>query len=194
MKKRAVFLDRDGTINVDVGYPRDFGQVPIYPGSFEAIRKIAEAGFLAVVVTNQSGIGRGFFGEEEIEALHGRMKEALAARGAPVAAIYFCPHYEESADPRYREACACRKPAPGMAERAARELDVDPAASYMIGDKVEDILFGLGIGAVPILVRTGYGEGSAIQLRARGIDPAYIASGLPDAVDWILRRERARRP
>ena len=193
MKKRAVFLDRDGTINVDVGYPKDFGQIAFFPGTIEAIRKINAAGFLVVVVSNQSGVGRGFFSEEELRVLHESLKGALAAGGARLDAIYYCPHFEQSAEARYRLACSCRKPAPGLADRAARELGVDPAVSYMIGDKVEDIQFGLSIGAAAVLVRTGYGEGSAVRLRELGIRPAHIASGILEAVDWILEREAALR-
>jgi D-glycero-D-manno-heptose 1,7-bisphosphate phosphatase len=193
MKKRAVFLDRDGTINVDVGYPRDFGQIAFFPGTIEAIRKINAAGFLAVVVSNQSGVGRGFFSEEDLRVLHDRLKDALAAGGARLDAIYYCPHYDQSADARYRGTCACRKPAPGLAERAARDLGVDPAASYMIGDKVEDIQFGRAIGAAAVLVRTGYGEGSVVRLRELRIEPAHVARGILEAVDWILEREAARR-
>ena len=146
MKKRAVFFDRDGTINVDVGYPRDFAQVTLFPWSAEAIRRINAAGFVALVVTNQSGVGRGFYSEEELQTLHRRMGAALAAQGARLDAFYYCPHYGYAADPRYRRGCACRKPAPGMAERASRDFGLDLASSYMIGDKVEDVQFGLAFG------------------------------------------------
>ncbi len=194
MKKRAVFLDRDGTINVDVGYPRDFAQVTLFPWSAEAIRKINAAGFVTVVVTNQSGVGRGFYGEDELQTLHRRMTEALAAEGAGLDAVYYCPHYDYAADPRYRGGCACRKPRPGLAERAAAAFDLDLQASYVIGDKVEDVQFGLAFGAAPILVRTGYGERSAVRLAALGLRPAAVAPHLLEAVEWLLERERTRRP
>jgi len=193
MKNRAVFLDRDGTINMDVGYPRDFSQVTIYPSSFEAIRRINEAGFRAVVVTNQSGIGRSFLSEADLAALHQKMTAALAAGGARLDAIYYCPHHDQAVDPRYRMECDCRKPRPGMALRAALAFDLDLAASYMIGDKVEDVRFGLAAGATPILVRTGYGEASAVTLAGLGIRPAAVVSGILEAVDWLLKRERASR-
>lgn len=193
MKNRAVFLDRDGTINIDVGYPRDFSQVTIYPSGFEAIRRINEAGFRAVVVTNQSGVGRGFLSEDDLAALHKKMTAALAAGGARLDAIYYCPHYGQAADPRYRMDCDCRKPRPGMALRAALAFDLDLAASYMIGDKVEDVQFGLAAGATPILVRTGYGQASAVKLTGLGIRPAAVAAGILEAVAWLLERERAVR-
>ncbi len=193
MKKRAVFLDRDGTINVDVGYPREFAQVTLFPWSAEAVRRINAAGFIAVVVTNQSGVGRGFYSEEELQTLHRRMGDALAARGARLDAFYYCPHYDFAADPRYRGGCACRKPAPGMAERASRDFGLDLASSYMIGDKVEDIQLGLAFGGTPILVRTGFGEASAVRLEALGPRPAAIAAHLLEAVAWLEKRERSTR-
>lgn len=193
MKKRAVFLDRDGTINVDVGYPRDYAQVTLFPWSAEAVRRINAAGFVTVVVTNQSGVGRGFYSEAELQALHRGMERALAARGARVDAFYYCPHYEFAADPRYRDGCGCRKPAPGMAERAAREFGLDLDSSYMIGDKVEDIQFARAFGGTPILVRTGYGETSALRLEALGLRPATVAAHLLEAVAWLEERERSLR-
>jgi D-glycero-D-manno-heptose 1,7-bisphosphate phosphatase len=193
MKKRAVFLDRDGTINVDVGYPRDFAQVTLFPWSAEAVRRINSAGFVTVLVTNQSGVGRGFYSEDELQTLHRRMGRALADQGARLDAVYYCPHYEFAADLRYRNGCGCRKPAPGMAERAAGDFGLDLAASYMIGDKVEDIQLGQAFGGTPILVRTGYGELSALRLEALGLRPAAVAAHLLEAVAWLEERERSLR-
>jgi D-glycero-D-manno-heptose 1,7-bisphosphate phosphatase len=193
MLRRAVFLDRDGTINVDVGYPRDFAQVTIFPWSATAIRRINAAGFAAVVVTNQSGVGRGFYSEAELQTLHRKMAAALAAQGARLDAFYYCPHYEFAAEPGYRGGCACRKPAPEMAERAAGDLGLDLSSSYMIGDKVEDVQLGRAFGGSPILVRTGYGEISVRRLEALGQRPAFIAAHLLEAVGWIGEREPAFR-
>jgi D-glycero-D-manno-heptose 1,7-bisphosphate phosphatase len=193
MKKRAVFLDRDGTLNVDVGYPRDFAQITLFPWSAEAVRRINVAGFVAVVVTNQSGVGRGFFSEEELQTLHRRMVEALAADGARLDAVYYCPQYDYAAEPRYRGGCACRKPTPGMAEQASRDFGLDLAASYMIGDKIEDVQLGLAFGGTPILVRTGYGESSAVRLEALGLRAAAVVPHLLDAVAWLEERERSFR-
>jgi len=186
MNKRAIFLDRDGTINEDVGYPNHYPQIHIYPESFEALRKINASGFLAVVITNQSGIGRGYLTEENLNDIHEKMKAAFAERGVRIDGIYSCPHYELSPDSRYRKNCTCRKPEPGLALRAAEELGINLNASYMIGDKVEDILFGWNIGARPVLVRTGFGEESERRLREMGVRPAHIAADLLAAVDWIL--------
>lgn len=193
MKKRAVFLDRDGTINKDVGYPNSYGMIEIYPYSFDAVRKINASGFLAVIVTNQSGIGRGFIEEKNLNDIHRKLRLAFAAKNARFDGIYYCPHFVESPDPEYRKDCHCRKPNPGMAEQAARDLDIDTARSYMIGDKVEDILFGMNIGATPILLLTGFGQKSLPILREKGIEPPFVAETLKEAVDWILEREQTER-
>jgi D-glycero-D-manno-heptose 1,7-bisphosphate phosphatase len=192
MKKRAVFLDRDGTINRDVGYPNSYSMVEIYPYSFEAVRKINEAGFLSVIVTNQSGIGRGFIEEKNLHDIHRKLRLAFAEQKATLDGIYYCPHDEYSEMQEYRKACACRKPNPGMAQQAARDLDIDTARSYMIGDKVEDILFGINIQATPILLLTGFGQKSLQKLKEQEIEPAHVAETLKEAVDWILNREQAK--
>jgi len=189
LSRRAVFLDRDGTINVDVGYPRRWDQISIYPYAFEAVRRLKAAGFLAVVVTNQSGIGRGFLTEADLTNIHARMAEEFLRRGAPLDAIYHCPHFETAAIAAYRLACACRKPEPGMGLRAAAELGIDRTRSFMVGDKVEDMLFGLNIGAAPILVRTGYGAIAEPKLAAMEFRTAFVADDLGAAADWILARE-----
>lgn len=195
MKNRAIFLDRDGTINRDVGYPDSYDMIEIYPYSFDAVRKINSSGFLAVIVTNQSGVGRGLIREKNLLDIHRKMGMDFAKRKARFDGIYYCPHYSESDSPEYRKDCSCRKPNPGMAQQAARDLDIDTAKSYMIGDKVEDILFGMNIAATPVLLLTGYGRKSLPALREKGIQPAKVAETLLDAVDWILERENTgRRP
>lgn len=188
--KRAIFLDRDGTINEDVGYPKSFAEIHILPSSFEAVRKINQAGFLAVIITNQSGIGRGLLTEEELRDIHLKMSQVFELQGAHFDAIYYCPHYTESPFPEYKKDCFCRKPFQGMALQAATELGVDLKRSYMIGDKVEDILFGFNIEATPILVLTGYGRDSLKSLITEGLSPAFAAQDLLAAVEWILERER----
>jgi D-glycero-D-manno-heptose 1,7-bisphosphate phosphatase len=187
MKKRAIFLDRDGTINEDVGYPNDYSQIIIYPFAFEAIKKINGAGFLTVIITNQSGIGRGLLTEENLQDIHQKMKAALLAEKVHIDGIYYCPHYELSALPEYKKDCTCRKPNPGMALQAAADLNIELKNSFVIGDKVEDILFGLNINANPILVLTGYGQKSLQELEKKKIKPVYIAQNLLHAVDWIIQ-------
>jgi D-glycero-D-manno-heptose 1,7-bisphosphate phosphatase len=189
MKKKAVFLDRDGTLNVDDGYPSSFSQIVIYPASYEAVRKLNAAGLLTIVITNQSGIGRGLLTENDLAALHTQISASFADQGARLDAFYYCPHYERSEISHYRLDCTCRKPNAGLALRAAADFGIDLECSYMVGDKVEDILFGLTIKATSILVRTGFGEESLLRLRARGAQPAFVAEDILAAADWILDRE-----
>lgn len=189
MKKRAIFIDRDGTINEDVGYPSLFSQIKIFPFSFEAVKKINEAGFLAVIVTNQSGIGRGLLSEKDLQEIHQKMCASFHAYQAHFDGIYYCPHYRLSSNPQYRKNCSCRKPNSGMALEAAAALNIDLKGSYLVGDKVEDILFGRNIQAVPVLVLTGFGEKSLVQLIKKGIRPTHVAQNLLEAVNWIFKRE-----
>jgi D-glycero-D-manno-heptose 1,7-bisphosphate phosphatase len=191
VKKRAVFLDRDGTINRDVGYPNSYGLIEIFPYSFDAVRKINTSGFLAVVVTNQSGVGRGLIDEKNLKEIHQKMEAAFAEHSAHFDGIYYCPHFLSSTIPAYRKDCTCRKPLPGMARQAAADLDIDTEHSYMIGDKVEDIEFGLNIKAQPILLLTGFGRKSLTKLKEKNIKPVHVASNLLAAVDWILKNESA---
>ncbi len=185
-KRRAVFLDRDGTLNEDTGYPADFGQVHIYPGAFEAVRRLGRAGFVTVVVTHQSGLGRGYFDACELNALHARFLEEFARRQAPIDALYLCPHAGDGTD---GADCSCAKPRPGLGLRAAAELGIDLRGSYMVGDKPADVLFGLNIGAVPVLVLTGYGRSAQPALAGLGVRPSHVAVGILEAAAWILDRE-----
>jgi D-glycero-D-manno-heptose 1,7-bisphosphate phosphatase len=188
VSRPAVFLDRDGTIIDDAGYPSRFDQVRIFPRSFAAVRRLNDAGFPVVVVTNQSGVGRGFLSEDELSVLHRKLAEAFAAEGARLDAFYYCPHHAASSDPRYGRECLCRKPQPELGLRAAADLDLDLARSYMIGDKADDVRFGRAIGATPILVLTGYGREARKKLADGATPPAAVAADLGEAVDWILAR------
>ena len=181
----AVFLDRDGTLNEDAGYPADFRQVHIYPGAFEAVRLLKRSGFAAVVVTHQSGVGRGYFDTAELDALHHRFGEEFARRDAPLDGIYACLHGPDEG------ACTCAKPQPGLGLRAARELGLDLGSSFMVGDKTVDVLFSRAIGAVPVLVLTGYGRAAAPALDAGGLRPAHTAPGILEAAAWILEQGRS---
>lgn len=190
MRKKAVFLDRDGNINRDVGYPDSFESIHIYPYSFEALKRLNEAGLLAVIITNQSGIGRGLIKEGNLKNIHEKMIRTFHARGARIDAMYYCPHYIHSLNPKYKLDCACRKPKPAMALKAAQDFGIDLLHSYMVGDKVEDMLFALNINAKPVLVLTGYGKESFPRLLKQGIHPAYTAPNLLDAADWIISQEK----
>jgi D-glycero-D-manno-heptose 1,7-bisphosphate phosphatase len=162
--KRAVFLDRDGTVNAEREYlhrPEDFEFIP---GAPQAIRLLNDAGFCVIVVTNQSGIARGFYDEAALERLHRYMDGELARFGARVDAYYFCPHHPRHGTGAYTRECACRKPLPGMLVQAAADLAIDLAESWIIGDKLADVEAGLRAGCHAILVRTGYGAGEEASL------------------------------
>lgn len=154
--KPCLFFDRDGTLIEERHYLSDPAQVALIPGAAEAVRMAREAGFLAVVLTNQSGVGRGYFPAEAVEAVHWRMEELLAEGGAKLDGIYVCPHAPE-------DDCPCRKPRTGLVEQAARELDIDLRRSWMIGDKAADIELASNAGMRGVLVMTGYGEASATE-------------------------------
>jgi D-glycero-D-manno-heptose 1,7-bisphosphate phosphatase len=161
---RAVFLDRDGTINVELEFlyrPEDFQFIP---GAPQAIRLLNEAGFRVIVVTNQSGIARGFYDEAAVSRLHRHMDEQLARFGARVDAYYFCPHHPEHGTGDYRKSCTCRKPMDGMLRLGADEFSLDLSVSFMIGDRIVDVVAGLKAGCRPMMVRTGYGTAESAGL------------------------------
>lgn len=146
MTVAAVFLDRDGVINVDSGYVGDWDSFVFLPGVIEAMRSLCEAGYALVVVTNQSGIGRGFYTEEDFHVLTERMCMELSQHGVSIAGVYFCPHLPEATLPHYRKICECRKPRPGLIHRAVEELDIDLARSALVGDKDSDMEAALASG------------------------------------------------
>ncbi|TKI05879.1 D-glycero-beta-D-manno-heptose 1,7-bisphosphate 7-phosphatase [Martelella alba] len=152
----AIFLDRDGTINVDHGYVSEIDDFQFIDGVIEALQELKKMGFALVVVTNQSGIARGKFTEEQFMRLTEWMDWSLADRGVDLDGIYFCPHHPEAGSGDYRQDCDCRKPKPGMLLAAQRYLHIDMAASYMVGDSVKDIQAGRAAGVgTAILVRSG---------------------------------------
>ncbi|HEU4451423.1 MAG TPA: HAD family hydrolase [Longimicrobium sp.] len=175
--RRAVFLDRDGTLIHDRHYLRDPAGVELLPGAARAVAGLASAGFFVVLATNQSGIGRGYFSEQDYLAVHARLVELLAAEGARLDASYHCPDAEDSADPD-----AERKPGAGMFLRAAREHGLDLAASVWIGDRVRDVAAAARFGGRAILVRSAQSE--VAEAEGRGIG---IAGSLAEAADAILR-------
>jgi D-glycero-D-manno-heptose 1,7-bisphosphate phosphatase len=178
----AVFLDRDGTISEEVGYLNHPSRFRMFPFAAEAIRRLNQAGLPVIVVTNQSGVGRGYFPESLVDAVHEMMSKELATQGARLDAIYYCPH--NSAD-----ACDCRKPKTGLLERAAREHSLDLKRSFVVGDRHGDIVLGQNAGARSILVRTGYGEGELAWHASKWPrQPDFIAATLNEATDWILRQ------
>lgn len=180
--RAAVFLDRDGTIIAERHYLCDPAGVELLPGAAEGLRRMRALGLPLVVVTNQSGVGRGYFGMDAVERVHGRLIELLAAEGVDIAGIYSCPHAPD-------ESCGCRKPQPGLLRRAAGELGIDPARSFVIGDKPCDIDLGLVVSATTFLVRTGYGERHA---QAGDCKPHFVVTDLAEAASHIEQALRSR--
>jgi len=178
---KAVFLDRDGVLNRD---SPDFIKSPeelrVLPGAPEAVARLNAAGFAAIVITNQSGISRGLLTESDLAAIHARLRTKMEAAGARLAAIYYCPHLPGSG-------CGCRKPAPGMVLRAAREHGIDLAQSYLVGDKPEDIACGAAAGCRTVLVLSG--QTPACDPARFPVAPDCVCPDLSAAADWIIGRE-----
>ncbi|MBI4560632.1 MAG: HAD family hydrolase [Candidatus Rokubacteria bacterium] len=187
----AVFIDRDGTLSEEVGYVNHPKRLRLLAGSAEAVRLLNRAGLRAVVITNQSGVARGYFSEEVLHAVNAELVAQLKAQGAFLDGLYVCPHHPREGKPPYRARCDCRKPKPGLLLRAAGELGLDLAASYMVGDKISDVAVGRRAGAASILVLTGYGLGEWEYRRPHGRwEPDHVAEDLLGAVRWILARSR----
>ena len=176
--KTAVFIDRDGTVNVEKNYLHKIEDWEWIPGVIEAIKKLNRIGLQVIVVSNQAGIARGYYDEQAVKALHRQVEELLEKEQAKIDGFYFCPHHPDfsAGGP-----CRCRKPEPGMLQQASQDFDIDLTRSFMIGDKLSDIEAGRRCGAMPILVRTGYG-----QQAAEKCDPSVvIKNDLSDAVQYI---------
>ena len=187
MTKRAVFIDRDGTLNEEVGYINHVSRLMLLPRAAEAVRKLNEAGVPAVVISNQAGVARGYFPEERVIEVNDRLKELLSEQGARLDGLYYCPHHPDGVESPYRRDCDCRKPKTGMIDLAARELDLDVAGSYMVGDRFGDIRLARAAGCKGVMVLTGYGRGAWEHDRDRAdVYPDYVAVNLLDAVEWLI--------
>jgi D-glycero-D-manno-heptose 1,7-bisphosphate phosphatase len=186
-KRRALFLDRDGTVADEVGYVNHITRFRLYPWSAEAIRRIHAAGLAAVVITNQAGVARGYFPEELIHQVNEKMKQELAAAAAPLDGVYYCPHHPDVGEPPYRQQCNCRKPRPGMIETAARELNLDLDGAVVVGDRYQEVEMAHHLGLRGALVLTGYGRGEYEYNRAGWPRPPdWVAENLLEAVEQIL--------
>lgn len=172
---KFIVLDRDGTLIYECHYLSEVDQVELLPGAVEGLKQFVAIGWRLVVVTNQSGIGRGYFDEDRLGQIHQRLRSLLTVEGITLAGIYHCPH-------RPDDGCGCRKPAPGMLHQAAQDLDFDPSQCIVIGDKPCDIELGQAVGATTVLVRTGYGAEVAAQGTAQ---PDYVVQNLRDAADIL---------
>jgi D-glycero-D-manno-heptose 1,7-bisphosphate phosphatase len=181
--RHAVFLDRDGTIIEEVGYLNHVSRFRLFPFVAAAIHRLNDAGFPVIVVTNQSGVGRGYFPESLVHTVNELMTQQLAKAGAKIDAIYYCPHTSA-------ENCSCRKPRTGMLDLAAHEHALDLQRSFVVGDRYGDMDLARNAHARSVLVRTGYGEGElAWHAAKRSWQPDFVAEDLTQAADWILRQQ-----
>ncbi len=188
----AVFMDRDGTICDEVGYLDSFERFRLIPRSGAAIRLLNDRGFKVVVITNQSGVARGFFPETWVQELHRELIRQLGNEGARLDGIYYCPHHPTEGNEPYLKMCDCRKPATGLLQQAAVDIGLDLRTSYMIGDHYSDVECGRRVGAKTILVLTGHGSGALEQKESWPARPSFIAPDLYGAVEWVIGDSQKR--
>jgi D-glycero-D-manno-heptose 1,7-bisphosphate phosphatase len=183
----AIFLDRDGTLSHEVGYVNHPSRFRLYPWSVDAIRTINRAGWLAVLVTNQAGVARGYFPETVVHQVLDKLRAEMAAGGARLDGVYACLHHPSVGEPPYRKDCDCRKPKPGMLRQAEAELGADLARSWMVGDRHGDLQVAWNVGGRGALVRTGYGRGELEHLSPGWErEPDLVAANVLEAVERIL--------
>ena len=186
MSTPAVFLDRDGTLIEERGYLDRLDLLSVFPWTADALRLLKRAGFAVVVITNQSAIGRGMIDEAFLADVHRELSARLERGGAQIDAYYFCPHLSDAKIERYRQACRCRKPAPGMIQRACGDMGLDAGRSVMVGDRWLDVACGGAAGTRTVLVRTGHGAHQA-ETPPAGVRADAIVNNLMEAAGWILR-------
>jgi D-glycero-D-manno-heptose 1,7-bisphosphate phosphatase len=187
--KPSIFLDRDGTICEEVGYLRRKEDIRLIDGAAKAIQMINQENWLVVVVSNQSGVARGYLNEDEVKSINKELLRILEARGAKIDGMYYCPHHPEG-NPPYRINCSCRKPSPGMILKAVNDLHVNLGKSVVIGDKFSDIQTAQGLHIPGILLLTGYGREELDHQKDKwDRQPDYIANNLMEAITWWFNRE-----
>jgi D-glycero-D-manno-heptose 1,7-bisphosphate phosphatase len=183
MRRQAVFLDRDGTVNQDIGYLYRKEDLEFIPNAPEAIKLFNNCLFKVVVITNQAGVARGFYREADVRRLHELINQELRKYEAYIDAFYFCPHHPTAGVGRYRVDCDCRKPKPGLILKAAQEHNLELSQSFMIGDKMDDVRAGRNAGVQSLLVKTGYGREEAVRLA----DQRLVFDSLYEAAKYICK-------
>ena len=188
MKRPAVFIDRDGTISEEVGYINHPSRFQLYPYSTEAIKLLNEHGWLAIVVTNQAGVARGYFSEDVVREVHRELNRKMGESSARLDAIYYCAHHPTVGDPPYRLDCDCRKPKAGLVQRAAQDFAIELGSSWMVGDRYSDIELARNAGLRSAFVLSGYGRGEwEYQRQNWKHQPDLVSDNLLAAVKEILR-------
>lgn len=189
----AVFLDRDGCVNVEDDHITDIERFRLYPDSLDAMKRLSSVGFLIVIITNQSGIARGLMTEDLVYKTHALLLRLAVEAAIRIDRIEYCPHHPDGVVPEFAIECDCRKPAPGMILRAAKALPIDLESSYVVGDKISDIKLGPATGVKSVLVRTGFGAREEETIKRGEADPPdHIADGIAGAVDWIIADSRGK--
>lgn len=187
--RAAIFFDRDGTLNEEVGYAGSLDRFHIYPFAAEAVRRVNQAGLLAILITNQAGVARGYFPESAVHDLYAALQKHLAAHGAFLDAMYYCPHHPEAGVGEYLQVCNCRKPRPGLLQQAARDFHLDLTTCALVSDRAVDIDMAQCLGLSTALVLTGYGQRDHEHLQGNGSPmPNVVAPDALAAVDQILSR------
>jgi D-glycero-D-manno-heptose 1,7-bisphosphate phosphatase len=186
MKRPAVFIDRDGTISEEVGYINHPSHFRVFPYAARAIKLLNDRGWLAVIITNQAGVARGYFSETMIQTVHDNLQQNLRDEGARVDAIYYCAHHPSVGEAPYRQDCDCRKPKPGLVNQAAKDLSIALEHSWMVGDRYSDIELARNAGVRAALVLSGYGRGEWESQRASWeYQPDLVSEDLLEAVTAI---------
>jgi D-glycero-D-manno-heptose 1,7-bisphosphate phosphatase len=189
VKRPAVFIDRDGTINEQMGYINHISRFILLPGTAEGLRLLNRQLYLTIIVSNQSGVARGYFPIELVDQIHAHMRSLLEKEGAHIDGIFFCPHYPKGIVPEYSIVCDCRKPGTGLIQRACKSFDIDLENSYLIGDRCMDMELAHRSNLKGILVTTGYGLGDIEYVLPRSpFKPLHIAEDLLHAVRWIIEK------
>jgi len=193
MKRPALFMDRDGTVSEEVGYVNHPSRFRVFPYTAEAIRLLNENGWLAILVTNQAGVARGYFSEDIIVQVHERLRHDLEIGSAKLDAIYYCTHHPSVGEPPYRLDCDCRKPKTGLIDRASADFPIDVERSWMVGDRYSDIELAGNAGLHAAFVLSGYGRGEwEYQRTSWKLEPELVAENLLDVARIIIERDRAR--
>ncbi len=183
----GVFLDRDGTLNEEVDYVRTPEQLRMIDGAAASVRTLNELGVVTCVISNQSGIARGYLSEKDLEAVHIKLKDELERYGARLDAIYYCPHHPAAGREPYNIECDCRKPRPGMLHRGEREFGLNLSRSFVVGDSIVDIQAGDAVGATTVLVLTGYGQTSFEASKEINLGIGKVAKNITEAVEFIAQ-------
>jgi D-glycero-D-manno-heptose 1,7-bisphosphate phosphatase len=189
-KRPAVFFDRDGTLITDVGYLDHSSQIKLFFRAAEALKTLRNAGFYLFVVTNQSGVARGYFSEASVKKVHQKLQQMLKAKGVKIDAFFYCPHHPQGKVKSLSRKCDCRKPSTGMVKQVLKRYSIDLKKSYVVGDKLDDVLLARNAKvAAGLLVRTGNGRQSEREFKKLRLENSAVVSNLSQAAKWILSRK-----